>query len=102
MDAELTRERVDLMEGHVVLEFGASWCGFCAAARPLIDAALSTRPNVRRQWVEDGKGKAFGRTFRVKLWPTLIFLSDGKEVARVVRPSSRSEVDAALALLKRE
>ena len=40
--------------------------------------------------VEDGKGKPLGRSFQVKLWPTVILLRDGTEVARVVRP-----VDAA-------
>jgi thioredoxin 1 len=37
-------------------------------------------------WVEDGKGRPLGRSFAVKLWPTLILLRDGQEVARVVRP----------------
>jgi thioredoxin 1 len=49
--------------------------------------------------VEDGKGQRLGRTYRVKLWPTLIMLRDGKEVARVVRPQSVSEITQALLTL---
>jgi len=33
----------------------------------------------------------------VKLWPTLVYLSDGVEVARVVRPWRESDVEEALA-----
>jgi thioredoxin 1 len=44
--------------------------------------------------VEDGKGKPLGRSFRVKLWPTLIYLEQGVEKGRVVRPDSAAEIAA--------
>lgn len=92
---ELTRSEVDALRGATLLEFGAGWCPICQGARPLIDRALARYPGLEHRWVEDGKGKPLGRSFRVKLWPTLIFLRDGKEVARVVRPSQASDLDAA-------
>jgi thioredoxin 1 len=49
--------------------------------------------------VEDGPGRALGRSFRVKLWPTLVFLKDGREVDRVVRPQSAEAVAERLARL---
>jgi thioredoxin 1 len=49
--------------------------------------------------VEDGPGRALGRAFRVKLWPTLVFLQDGQEVARVVRPVNQAMIEQALAQL---
>jgi thioredoxin 1 len=52
---------------------------------------------VRHLQVEDGPGRPLGRSFRVKLWPTLVFLKDGQEVARVVRPSRVEELQDALA-----
>lgn len=30
-------------------------------------------------------GRALGRSYRVKLWPTLVLLRDGQEAARLVR-----------------
>jgi len=33
-----------------------------------------------------------GRAFRVKLWPTVIFLRDGQEVARMVRPEDADDL----------
>jgi thioredoxin 1 len=97
--SELSREQVDATSGPLVLEFGASWCGYCQAARSDIDRALAEHPGVRHVWIEDGKGKRLGRTFAVKLWPTLVMLRDGHVVARVVRPRNADEVRAALAAL---
>lgn len=87
-----TRDEVNATVGALVLEFGAGWCGFCQGAQPLIEAALAHHPDLRHVKVADGPGRPLGRSFRVKLWPTLIFMRDGKEVARVVRPGSEGEV----------
>lgn len=86
--SEPTREEVDQMTGPVVLEFGADWCPYCQAIQPLVTDLLAKYPQVRHVRVEDGKGKPLGRSFRVKLWPTLVFLRDGRVVSQAVRPSS--------------
>lgn len=96
MSEEITRSEVDALRGPVVLEFGAAWCPICQGARPLIERTLAAHPGVRHLRVEDGKGKPLGRTFRVKLWPTLIFLRDGAEVGRVVRPEDEADLASAL------
>ncbi len=96
-DQEPARAQVDAMAGPVVLEFGTTWCGHCRAAQPLIEAALARRPDVRRIQVEDGSGRRLGRSFAVTLWPTLVFLRDGKERARLVRPREAALIDHALA-----
>jgi thioredoxin 1 len=41
-----------------------------------------------------------GRSFRVKLWPTLIFLNRGREVARLVRPVEAGAIEQALAQIE--
>lgn len=86
---EPTRDEVDRMAGPVVLEFGAHWCGHCQALAPTLADELAQHPGVRHVKVEDGPGKPLGRSFRVKLWPTLVFLRDG----RVVRQEARPEPD---------
>ena len=91
-----TRDEVDSWSGPAVLEFGADWCGYCQGARPLVSAALGEHPGVRHVQVADGKGKPLGRSFAVKLWPTLVFLRDGQEVARAVRPTDADEVRRGL------
>ncbi|MEW4570192.1 thioredoxin family protein [Tautonia sp. JC769] len=86
VDREPTRDEVDRMEGLVLLEFGASWCGHCQAAAPRRDALLDEHPEVTHVPVEDGPGRPLGRSFRVKLWPTFVFLRDGEVVCQVSRP----------------
>ena len=93
---EPARSDVDGLEGVSVIEFGTPWCGHCQAAQPSIEAALSARDDVRHMKVEDGSGRPLGRSFRVKLWPTLVVLRDGVEVARSVRPLRVDEVEDAL------
>ena len=85
---DLNQAQIESTLGSVLLEFGAEWCGYCQAAQPLIKDALAKYPNVHHIKIEDGKGKRMGRQFGVKLWPSLIFLKDGKEVSRLVRPQS--------------
>jgi thioredoxin 1 len=92
------RSAIDAMDGVVALEFGADWCGHCKAAQPLIGAALGGYPAVRHIKVEDGSGRKLGRSLRVKLWPTLVVLRQGQELARVVRPADEDEVRRALAM----
>jgi thioredoxin 1 len=92
---EPTREEIDHTTGPVVLEFGSETCGFCLALRPQLAALLAQLPEVQHIKVEDAKGKPLGRSFRVKLWPTLVFLRDGRVVQQAVRPTAE-EVRAGL------
>ena len=94
---EPSRDAIDASRGPLVLEFGAPWCGHCQVAQAGIARALEAHPGVRHQKVEDGRGRPLGRSFRVKLWPTLVFLKDGQEMTRVVRPSKVEELRDALA-----
>lgn len=90
-ELEPTHAQVDALVGKTLLEFGAPWCGHCIAAQPAIEAALSAREDVVHLKIEDGRGRPLGRSFRIKLWPTLIVLRDGVEVGRVVRPVTVDE-----------
>ena len=94
---EPPREEVDALAGPTLVEFGSPWCGHCRAAQPLLATALAGHPRVRHLKIADASGRRLGRSFRVKLWPTLVFLADGKEVARLVRPDDARDIGAALA-----
>jgi thioredoxin 1 len=93
------RADIDALQGPTVIEFGTSWCGYCRAAQPLIAEVFQDHADVRHLKIEDGSGRPLGRSFRIKLWPTLIFLDNGAEVARVVRPKNTSEIHDAFALI---
>jgi thioredoxin 1 len=99
-DTEPSRESVDADKGLLVIEFGAPWCGHCQRAQPLIREVLGATSGLRHLQIEDGRGKPLGRSFRVSLWPTLVFLQDGRELARVVRPATAEPLRQALATLR--
>ncbi len=97
-DAAPTRQEVDGTTGLVLLEFGTDWCGICQAAQPRIATALRRHPQVRHLQVEVGPGRKLGRSFRVKLWPTLGFLDDGVVVRQFSRPTD-AEIEEGFAAL---
>ena len=94
---EPSRDDIDALAEPTLVEFGAAHCGHCRAAQPLIAEALAGHPAVNHIKIEDGPGRRLGRSFRVKLWPTLVFLRQGQEAARLVRPADSAMIEQALA-----
>lgn len=94
-----SRAELDALPGATVVEFGTDWCGYCQGAQPSIAKAFEPHADIRHLKIEDGPGRLLGRSFKVKLWPTLIFLRDGIEVARVVRPAGAADIAPAFSSL---
>lgn len=97
--SEMSREDVNRTEGAILLEFGAGWCEYCRAAQAIIASALAIYPDIKHIKIEDGKGRVLGRSFSVKLWPTLIFMKNGIEVKRLVRKFDSEEIKLGLILI---
>lgn len=91
-EKEPARAEVDALPGPTLLEFGSPWCGYCRRAQPLIAEAMAGHPQVRHVKIADASGRRLGRSFGVKLWPTLIFLSHGKELGRLIRPQDAGSI----------
>lgn len=94
---EPARAEIDQLAGPALLEFGSPTCGYCIAAQPLLAHALAAHAGVRHIKIADGSGRLLGRSFKVKLWPTLVFLHNGNEVGRLVRPTDVETIADALA-----
>ena len=90
------RAEVDALQGLTLLEFGTDWCGHCRAAQPAVAEVLLQHPQWSHFKIDDGPGRPLGRSFRIKLWPTLVLLRDGREVARMVRPTQAADISAML------
>lgn len=91
-----SRAEVDALPGLTLLEFGTDWCGHCRAAQPALAQVLAEAGAWHHLKVEDGPGRALGRSFRVKLWPTLVLLKAGQEVGRLVRPTEAGDIRQAM------
>jgi thioredoxin 1 len=95
-EAQPSRAEIDSLSGPTLLEFGRSTCGYCRRAQPLIATALAAHPRVRHLKIADASGRRLGRSYGVKLWPTLVMLDGGREVGRLVRPREAGEIRKAL------
>ena len=93
---EPSRAEVDALPGATVLEFGTPWCGWCRGAQPDIARAFEGRDALRHLKSEDGSGRRLGRSFKVKLWPTLVFMKDGRVVETLVRPRDAQSIQQAM------
>ena len=100
-DTAPERAELDARKGTLLLEFGSNECGICRAATPLIAQSLTAHPDLPHLRIQDGKGRRLGRSFTVKLWPTLILMRDGEELGRVVRPQNVKELKALIAQTER-
>jgi thioredoxin 1 len=101
-DREPTRDEIDQTEGPVILEFGATWCPHCQALAPTLAGLLEDYPGIRHIKVEDGPGRLLGRSFRVKVWPNLVFLRDGRVVTQLARPDEAEVREALKAIAQPE
>ena len=94
---EPARAEINALPGATLLEFGSPFCGHCMRTQPLLAQALAEHTGLRHLKIADASGRRLGRSFAVKLWPTLVFLRDGVEVARAVRPQDVDSITAGLA-----
>ncbi len=92
---EPTRAEVDALPGATMIEFGTPWCGWCRGAQPHIARAFEGHDSVRHLRIEDGSGRRLGRTFKVKLWPTLVFMKEGQVIETLVRPDDAQSIQTA-------
>jgi thioredoxin 1 len=81
-----SRAELDALPGATVVEFGTDWCGYCQGAQASIAKALQPHASVRHLKIEDGPGRPLGRSFKVKLWPTLVLLRDGAAGCQRAQP----------------
>jgi thioredoxin 1 len=98
----MNKSEIEQLNGLAIIEFGANWCTYCQAAQAIITKALLNYPNTKHIKIEDGKGQKLGRQYAVKLWPTLVFLKDGVELSRLVRPNSEQVISDALNQISNE
>lgn len=86
-----------IINGVVLVDFYADWCGPCRAIAPIIEElAREMNDKVTIAKVDVDKAQAVSVKFGVHSIPTLIIFKDGKEVKRFVGITMKSQLEAAL------
>ena len=70
-------------------------------AAPKLASLLKEHPEIRHIKVEDGPGRPLGRSFRVKTWPSLVFLRDGEVLKQLARPDEPEVAQGLQAIARR-
>ena len=82
-----------LSEGRHIIKFEASWCKPCKAMQPILDAVLDEVGAGTNAWrIDVEKHPELANEYRIKSYPTLVFVQDGTERMRYTGSAS-SKVD---------
>ena len=74
-----------------ILQFTASWCQPCRQMQPAIDQLRSSGWDVRT--IDTDQQRAVAQQFKVENLPTLVILSGGREVDRIVGRASHAQIE---------
>lgn len=84
----------EIKEGHLLVDFSASWCGPCRMMEPVLEE-LSSKIKVLK--VDIDELEELTRKLGIMSVPTMIIYKDGKEVKKVIGYHSLDEMEQAIA-----
>ncbi|MHC4249775.1 MAG: thioredoxin family protein [Planctomycetota bacterium] len=86
-------------EGLVVIDFKAVWCPACRELEPVVDRLADEyrgRVFIGKLDIDAKGAREIAGRFGIRGIPTLVFLSDGEEVERVVGLAEEPDLKAAI------
>lgn len=84
MKTELTLKELKEMNGVVLLDLNATWCGPCRMLKPVLERLDGEISDVEFYGIDVDDKPEFAEEFGVSSIPCIILVKDGKELARSV------------------
>ena len=82
----------------VVLYFSAVWCGPCKSMSRTVKQLAQENPDIEFRKIDIDDDPTLAAQHGVRAMPTLIYLTDNQEVARVVGAQTVKQVATQLSL----
>jgi len=81
------------VEGAVLVDFWAVWCGPCQAIAPVIDElAVEYQGKLKVCKVNTDENQDLAGQYQIMGIPTLLFFKDGKQVDKIVGAASKKNI----------
>ena len=84
MKNNLKVNELNEMKGYAVVDLNATWCGPCRMLKPVLEKLETEISDVEFYGIDVDDNPEFAEAFGVSSIPCVLFLKDGKEVARSV------------------
>ena len=81
-----------IMNGKVLVDFFATWCGPCKMLTPILEELASDRSDTKIVKVDVDECEGLARQFGVLSIPTLIQFDNGKIIDKKVGFQSKEEI----------
>ena len=85
-----------VMNGKVLVDFFATWCGPCKMLTPILEEVASDRSDTKIVKVDVDECEGIARQFGIMSIPTLIKFENGKIIDKKVGFISKEEITAWL------
>lgn len=95
MDALLATnfdEKVLQAKGSVVIDFWAEWCGPCKMLMPIVEQIAKSREDIQFYKMNTDDCGDIAGNMHIMSIPCLIFMNNGKEVARMTGLNAKEKI----------
>lgn len=83
----LTSDSFDstIAKGKVLIDFYTEWCGHCRIVQPVVEElSVKYADSVLVAKVDADTEKELADRYGIKIYPTIVVLEDGEEIARKI------------------